>query len=348
MVVGGVGRGAGRGAGGVRVGSGGAGGGGDPPGGGGPGAKAPAAPGPPRLELGRRFLDVGELPPGSRRTASVAIRNAGGGRLVIRRVETGCRCVEASAEPAELVAGETGRLRLKVLTLKHRGQRQETLAVLSNDPAGARELAVRFEVAPELWLEPGRLHLGVVRPRQELRRRVQVQARGAVRAKLLYATTSSGWLTARLVDPPVGRGRPGVVDVSARAPAGAGTYRADLNISTAHGPEPMLRLPVVLCVSSSATVRPQRVEFGRVARGAGASREVRVTPGDGCALASATARPEVLDVRTGAGDGGEVAIGLALRPSVAYGPFRGELRLEITGREPCALSVPFAGYVGEE
>jgi len=186
-------------------------------------------------------------------------------------------------------------------------------------------------------------------PGQEIRKRVNIVANGDVSTKVLYAISSKGWLAGRVVQPALSKATPAILEVVARAPAQAGTYRQDLSIATGGEKKPTVCLPVVLSVSASASVSPQEVDFGRFIGGAAAAREVRLKLGEGLRLKAATARPDVLDIRPGLVDvQGALPIRLAPKPGAAYGPLRGQLRLQIDGREKCTLTVPFAGYVADK
>jgi len=65
---------------------------------------------------------------------------------------------------------------VNIRTLKRRGETTDKVAAISNDPAGPKLLTVRFEVADELAAVPSRLHLGLARPGETVRRRVKLVA----------------------------------------------------------------------------------------------------------------------------------------------------------------------------
>ena len=207
---------------------------------------------------------------------------------------------------------------------------------------------MRFEVADELAAVPSRLHLGLARPGQIVRRRVKLVARVQADTKALYAISTSEALLGRVLEPTLTKARPAVVEVVFTAPAKPGTHRGRLTVTTGYSPRPRVSLPVTLCVSDSATITPDRLDFGRATRGQTVSRTLKIDTGAVTKLRSAAARPEVLKIDLGLSDGhGATAARLTLKKGAPYGPLAGELRLEFTGPQDYMLTVPFTGYVAE-
>ena len=80
---------------------------------------------------------------------------------------------------------------VNIRTLDRRGETTDKVAAISNDPAGPKLLTVRFEVADELAAVPSRLHLGLARPGQTVRRRVKLVANVQADTEALYAISFS-------------------------------------------------------------------------------------------------------------------------------------------------------------
>lgn len=305
--------------------------------------------GPPRLILGRHFIDAGPVRPESTHERSITVQNAGGEELLIERTQTACTCFQASFDRMRLGPGESGQMKVNFDTLQHRGEVREMIGIVSNDPAGVKTLSMRFEVPYDIAASPDQVHLGIVRPGQEVRRRIQVVANADVQTKVLYALSDSEALVGKVISPALSRQEAAVVEVVMTAPAGAGTYGHALVITTAYQKQPTVRLPVVVSVSESASVSLGSVDFGRFARGDAVVRQISLRAGPGTRLQFAAAQPEVLDVKVGPADAeGTVKLELAPLREAPYGPLNGELHLEIEGKESCTLSVPFAGYVADE
>ncbi|HUU21139.1 MAG TPA: DUF1573 domain-containing protein [Phycisphaerae bacterium] len=178
--------------------------------------------GPAKLMLERKFVDMGPMAPGSERDVSVCVSNAGGERLIIRKVETGCKCVLAAMEPEAIDPGASATLNLKVRTLKHRGPYRTDIAIASNDPDGVRRLTLCFDVPDALAADPEQLCFGVVRPGQQLSRELKVVANRDVTAKVLYAIADSELLVGQVIQPEVRPGTAAELDVAMTAPAKPG------------------------------------------------------------------------------------------------------------------------------
>ena len=237
---------------------------------------------------------------------------------------------------------------VNIRTLKRRGETSDEVAAISNDPAGPKLLTVRFEVADELAVVPSRLHLGVARPGETVRRRVKLVANVQADTKALYAISTSEALLGRVLEPTLTKASPAVLEVVFTAPAKPGTHRGRLTITTGYSARPRVSLPVVLCVSDSVTITPGRLDFGRVARGQTVSRTLKIHTGPDTKLRSAAVRPDVLELDLGLPDDqGASPARLTLKKDAPYGPLAGELRLEFIGPEEYMATVPFTGYVAE-
>jgi len=283
------------------------------------------------------------------RDVVVTVRNAGGSELVIEGARSACECFKAAFDRKRIAPGQSAAMTVNIRTLKRRGETEDKVAAISNDPAGPKLLTVRFEVADELAVVPSRLHLGVARPGETVRRRVKLVANVQADTKALYAISTSEALLGRVLEPTHTKARPAVLEVVFTAPAKPGTHRERLTITTGYSARPRVSLPVVLCVSDSVTITPGRLDFGRLTRGQAVSRTLKIEPGATTKLKSATARPEVLKIDLGLSDDqGAIPARLTLKKDAPYGPLAGELRLQFIGLQDYTLTVPFTGYVAEE
>ena len=205
-----------------------------------------------------------------------------------------------------------------------------------------------FEVPHALAAEPEQICFGVVRPGQQLSRKLKVVANRDVASKVLYAIADDESLVGRLVLPEVSRPAPAELDVAMTAPAKPGTYRYSLTIATALKDAPAIRVPVLESVSNAATVAPDVVDFGRMVKGSQVTRELRLTLQPGTRLESITAKPAVVDAAPAQASGdGSTTIVLHPNAVIPFGPARGELAISLAGAETCVLAVPFRAYVAE-
>ena len=283
------------------------------------------------------------------RDVVVTVRNTGGSELVIEGARSACECFKATFDRKRIAPGQSAAMTVNIRTLKRRGETSDEVAAISNDPAGPKLLTVRFEVADELAAVPSRLHLGLARPGQTVRRRVKLVANVQADTKVLYAISTSEALLGRVLEPTLTKARPAVLEVVFTAPAKLGTHRERLTITTGHSPRPRASLPVVLCVSDAVTITPDRLDFGRVTRGQTVSRTLKIETGPETRLRSAAVRPDVLELDLSLPDDqGASPARLTLKKDAPYGPLAGELRLEFIGPEDYTLTVPFTAYVAEE
>ena len=330
-----------------------------------------AGPAAPRLVLRPAFIDMGPLRRQSTHAVSTEVRNKGEAELIIERTEIACRCFTASLNNRRLRPGEAATLTVNVKTLSHRGELAERVGLVSNDPAGVKAVDLRFEVLDDLQAEPARLYLGCVRPGAAAVGHLRIKTNTDAETQVLYAACISsspgrqvsalkgpqlageddGELVGSVVRATVGRNSPAEVEVRFKAPTAPGTCRRTLAVTTADASNPIVRVPVILSVSPVAAISPDRVDFGRFARGQTPARSLEITLAQGSRIASVTARPEVLEATVSeprpSGQGHLVEVQLKTRPDAPYGPFRGELPLRIEGGEDSTLIVPFAGYVHE-
>lgn len=279
----------------------------------------------------------------------VQIRNSGGGELALHKLEIACRCFQGSLGKTRLAPGESTQMTIKVLTLKHRGELNDKIGILSNDPAGIGVLAVRFYVPEDVRPEPERLYLGILEPGQEARKEVEIAGDPNVDTKILYAISSGHFVTARPIQSSLSPGRRAILEVVAKAPLQPGTYSCDVSITTGAANLASTVLPVIFSVSQSASVTPAQVDFGRIPHGALAVREVLVKVGKDTTVKDVSVRPDVLESKTvPADDQGTVRLQVMPKRNAPYGNLRGEIRLMLEGAEKSELVVPFTGYLKDE
>ena len=118
---------------------------------------------------------------------------------------------------------------------------------------------------------------------------------------------------------------------------------------TGHNPTPSLRLYLLVNASDTVAVSPDRLDFGRFARGQAVSRTAKVLIASGSSLKGASTTLQAVEAQIGPPDDqGNVPVTLTVGPDVPFGPMSGELRLQIHGQEGYMLTVPFSGFVAEK
>lgn len=298
----------------------------------------------PRLSLERSFVDIGTMNPKSSSKVRVALTNVGDQDLTLTRAISACKCFKPSLEDKSLKPGQSTHVDVEVMSLDYRGGFAEGIGIASNDPAGPSMLTVRFEVSEDLPLEPSRLFMGLAKPGQNLAKQVAVKTTSAP-AKIVYTTSGDQQLVGKVVRPAVTPDAPGLIEVNWKAPQQPGTYRQELTIATSHEKASQLRLPVVICVSDTATITPQTLEFGKVTRGDHSPRQLKVQCSEGASVKSATASVKGTQAQLSP-DGQTIQV--TLSDQIDFGPFDGELKIDLAGKESCTLSVPMSGFVTEK
>ena len=113
----------------------------------------------PILLLENTHVDMGTISNKIPSTVAVKLKNTGTATLKIESLVTSCSCIAASASPAELWQGETGRLDITIDPMKLGSfKSQKTVAIRSND--GMQNVTVDFTIDPEFALEPAEVDFG--------------------------------------------------------------------------------------------------------------------------------------------------------------------------------------------
>jgi hypothetical protein len=101
----------------------------------------PAGQGPgPQLRLLSAVYNLGTIP-AETITHTSLVMNSGDAELIIRKVQSPCRCVEASISPVHLLPGQTGQLTVVFNPnySREEGRTTKTIYLESNDPEAPRK-----------------------------------------------------------------------------------------------------------------------------------------------------------------------------------------------------------------
>jgi hypothetical protein len=102
----------------------------------------------PRLQLGQREWDFGQIWTGDPCKTEVELKNVGDAPLKILNVKSSCGCTAAKPSKRELAPGESDTMTVTYDTNKNAKQVRHTVTIVTNDPA---EPEVKFEVHGEVW-----------------------------------------------------------------------------------------------------------------------------------------------------------------------------------------------------
>lgn len=151
----------------------------------------------PKIEIIPETVDFGEVVQGEKKDFVFKVNNAGEGILVIKRLTSGCDCVEASIEKNRILAGETVEIKATLDTWDYIGDIEKDIIVLSNDPGESfKKIIIKGNVktAPleiEIAVRPGKWILGDIAPKGILKREILVKNTGRKSMKILKAAGSS-------------------------------------------------------------------------------------------------------------------------------------------------------------
>ncbi len=94
--------------------------------------------GDPVLVLDRTEFDFGCVPAGPELIASFQVRNAGGHRLILRKLKGSCECLGGDPAPIVIEPGASQTLTARLHTADLRGPMKLDLFYRSSDPAHAK------------------------------------------------------------------------------------------------------------------------------------------------------------------------------------------------------------------
>ena len=102
-----------------------------------------------RLEVSEEMHNFGTLVSGEIVIWTIPFVNKGGKKLKIKSIETGCSCVDATADKAELDRNETGNLKVVFNTSGLYGQQFQPVRILTDQEGVFLDLAVAADIKNE-------------------------------------------------------------------------------------------------------------------------------------------------------------------------------------------------------
>ncbi|MDI6793653.1 MAG: DUF1573 domain-containing protein [bacterium] len=124
---------------------------------------------PPQITFPESSHDFGPVEEGDVATYNFVVKNTGGSRLVLERVNTSCGCTAALPQEHEIAPGDTTTIQVSFNSKGRTGQSvNKTVTVYSNDPENAQaRLTITGSVAPRgagLQILPPSWDAGVLSP----------------------------------------------------------------------------------------------------------------------------------------------------------------------------------------
>jgi len=111
--------------------------------------------GPPVLTVSEEIGDLGQISPDEKQTYIFTLKNEGGEKLVIERVQAPCGCTATLLSEEEILPGKTTQLEVTFNPRGYQGVVTQSVYIYSNDPEMERKrIAIRADIehipAPEL------------------------------------------------------------------------------------------------------------------------------------------------------------------------------------------------------
>lgn len=118
--------------------------------------------GSPSLQVDTAELDFGAIPSGVKVKRAFHLTNVGGSPLVIRRIQTGCGCLEVNLTRNNIAHGKSEALQV-TMTVENLLKKQVAIFVFSNDPRqSVLKLSVKADAVMESIIEPQVVDFGQV------------------------------------------------------------------------------------------------------------------------------------------------------------------------------------------
>lgn len=311
---------------------------------------------PPRLVFASTAYDVGTVRQGDSVAARFTFRNAGNMPLLVEPPQAGCEC-EAATTATVLAPGAEGAIELRCSTLQVAGALSRTVTVYANDPGQpATTLTLTADVRPVAIAEPAAVYLGHVQRDQEIDMATRLLAPRDSRGRFGPVEVDSRVVSATLAplaprDMPADmRGTQLRLRIDRAAPLGP--FATTVRVATGQEAVPMLDVKVAGIVDGAVAWSPRKIDFGRVAADAEATRvvEIRSTTNRAVSITGARMEPAVGRVDTETMRPGRRyrvtarLEGSAVRP-LPPGRFQGSVVIDTDAGDQARVEVPFTARV---
>ncbi len=139
--------------------------------------------GPPVLTVSEEVGDLGKIGPDEKQTYLFTLKNEGGEKLLIERVQAPCGCTATLLSEEEILPGKTGQLEVTFNPRGYEGMVTQSVYIYSNDPENQRKkIAIKADVehvpAPEIQLSTYRWELGLLAKGESATRNIAISNQG--------------------------------------------------------------------------------------------------------------------------------------------------------------------------
>lgn len=299
--------------------------------------------GPPLLD--RPALDLGTLARQARRTAVVRLSNPQSRPFLLQGTEADCVCLQSAVPILLLEPGQTVAWNITLETCEAMGEVRRS--VWLNTDSEPIRLPVRYQVVPELFVEPNFVSLGLLgdAPVETV---FQVKTLEAEPILLLNATCDDPNIDIQILRETVTSEKPGQVWIRAQPRGQDESFCATLWLETSCPELPRLRVPLIGEAVTGLRADVRLVRFEDVPLRTAQTQTVTFDGAPGVRIGGIRTSDDAVDAVSAQRAGDQVIVTLRTNPRRPLGTFQGQLLLEVQQNgQNRRIGLPYWGHVTE-
>ena len=300
------------------------------------------------LYLSEGFIDAGYHQPQEAFDVATLICNFGSSAVGIKELDTSCECVTAAIVDKTIEPDSCAEVAIHVETGDLEGDQNRVITVRTSSVSTPRlRVGLSFHVNIGAACDPQRLWIGPIRPGATVSGTISVASMMGGSGSLLDAVTDDPGLKPVILDREVDPNHAGRVDWSFTAPATLGAHKSSFAMHTTIPGSSIVRVPVYAVVSEGLPTVLRTVDLETIACGKPMQLRIDVkTSGLKWIRVRSVVRPEALDAWFEKSETPDVWHLVVTHDGTGdYGPIRGLLKVETSGKERLKFMIPVEGYL---
>jgi hypothetical protein len=297
------------------------------------------------LQVDRAAIDFGSVPRLATREARIQLRNDGNSPVRIESTDSDCTCLHSDLAVRQLEPGTTADWKIVLNTCDYVGEVRRHVWLDCDAPDARRlQVAVRYQVVPELFIEPEFVALGLIGD-EPIESVVEVKTLSEQPFYLGKATCDDPRVEAVVADPEVTRTEPGRILLRVNPPVPVGRYRPAVWLETTSLEIPKLRIPLYGESIQGIRSTCREVSFGEVPFAVQKTQRVSFLVDAGVSIGGiriADRSAEVASIERGPE---RTDVTLRTSRKLPLGEFRGFLILEVNNGGNHKIKLPYRGRV---
>lgn len=305
--------------------------------------------GPARLRLDRRALDFGVVGRHTRHTRTVQLFNDTHAPLRFAGGGSDCVCLQSQTRLPFVSPGGSVDWRVCLDVCEYIGEARRRVWLWTPDGEHRLvELAVRYRVVPQLYIQPAVVNLGWIASDalDAVEATVRVRTAGSRPLRLLEATSRQAALFAFIEQERVTPTTAGTLRVCLYPPLPEGRLQATIWLASDSAELERIRVPVLAESVEGLGCDRREVVFDDVPLGAVQSQRVTLLHTEDTGVAEVYKTNEVVDIAEIKRAAGSVVIELRTAARLPLGEFAGHLLIRVAGGGR-KLKLPYRGRVVE-